>query len=90
MDDKEFSRLLKVCRIRLSEAERTGIKKDVDEVLACFNSLDEVDTKGVEEAYHPTRVKEKLREDKPSDFPDMDMILKNTKTHRFYVVGPNV
>ncbi|MCL5428004.1 MAG: Asp-tRNA(Asn)/Glu-tRNA(Gln) amidotransferase subunit GatC [Candidatus Marsarchaeota archaeon] len=90
MDDKEFSRLLSICRIHLRESERAAIKRDVDEVLEYFNSLESVDTNGVIEAYHPVAVGEKLREDAPSEFPDIGIILKNAKTYRFYVVGPNI
>lgn len=90
LEDKEFSRLLSICRIQLSESERQLIKKDVDEIISYFNSLAEVSTKGVKEAYHPIKIKEKLRDDEPSEFSDTNLILKNTKTYRFYVVGPNV
>ncbi len=90
MDDREFSRLLKICRIQMGEAERAKVKGEVDEILEYFNSLGDVDTKGMEEAFHPITVPEKLRKDEASDFNDINMLLKNTKTYRFYVVGPNV
>ncbi len=90
MDDSEFSRLLKICRIHLSEDERLAIKKDTNDILEYFNSLSEVSTKEVHEAYHPISVPEKMRSDVPLDFPDVPLLLKNTKTYRFYVVGPDI
>ena len=90
MDDKEFSRLLKICRISMSESERHSIKKDIDEIVEYFDILDEVDTKGAKEAFHPINVPEKLREDRARNFEDAPLLLKNTKTYRFYVVGPDI
>ncbi len=90
VDDAEFIRLLKICRIHPSESELPALKKNVDEILTYFNSLEEVDTKHVKEAYHPIDIREKFRNDNTSDFPDIDLILKNTKTYRFYVVGPDI
>lgn len=90
MEDKDFERLLKICRIRLSEKEKPRIKSDIEEVITYFNVLEEVRTEGVEAAYHPLRVPEKLREDKVEECEDVELILKNAKTYRFYVVGPRI
>ncbi len=90
MEEKELSRLLKICRLELSEKEQKDIKKDIEEVVAYFDILENVDTKGTEVAYHPINVSEKLREDKAEQFGNVEGILKNTKTYRFYVVGPKV
>ena len=43
---------MKVCRIELSGSERSRIKQDVEEILQYFNSISEVDTKNVKDAYH--------------------------------------
>lgn len=88
MLDTEFDRLLTVCRIQLSEEERPKIKKDIEEIIEYFNTLDTLDVKETDAAYHPVPIKGKMRNDKLEEFPDINLILSNTKTYRFYVVGP--
>ncbi|MEM3227769.1 MAG: Asp-tRNA(Asn)/Glu-tRNA(Gln) amidotransferase subunit GatC [Candidatus Micrarchaeaceae archaeon] len=89
MDYKEFERLLKVCRLRLGEDEKEKMKKDIDEILSYFNEIDKV--KGdAEPAYQPIDLPEQLREDSVIPFEDVDAILSNTKTYRFYVIGPKI
>ncbi len=90
MQEKEFDRLLKVCRIELSGSERSKIKKDFEEILQYFNSISEVDTKSAKDAYHAVEIPEQLRADEPVEFEAQELILKNTKTYRFYVVGPEI
>ncbi len=90
MDNNEFNRLLKVCRIKLEESEYDSIKKDVNEILEYFKVLNELDTSGVLEAYHPIKIPEKTHDDTVFKFNNTEGILKNTKTYRFYVVGPDL
>ncbi|MEM0201383.1 MAG: Asp-tRNA(Asn)/Glu-tRNA(Gln) amidotransferase subunit GatC [Candidatus Micrarchaeaceae archaeon] len=90
MDDTEFNRLLKICRIKLNEKEYNSIKKDVNEILDYFKILNELDTSKVSEAFHPIKIPEKLEEDNINDFDNVEGILKNSKTYRFYVVGPDL
>jgi aspartyl/glutamyl-tRNA(Asn/Gln) amidotransferase C subunit len=90
MEEERFERLLKICRIKLTESEKTAIKKDIDEVIEYFNMLDSVDVGSTEPAYHPIEVEGKLREDKVVAYEDVIGLLKNTKTYRFYVVGPKI
>ncbi|MGC8478352.1 MAG: Asp-tRNA(Asn)/Glu-tRNA(Gln) amidotransferase subunit GatC [Candidatus Micrarchaeia archaeon] len=89
MDYKEFERLLKVCRIRLSDKDKEGMKKEVDEVLNYFDKIESVKCEE-EPAYQPIDLPEQLRDDIPEPFDDTDAILANTKTYRFYVIGPKI
>ncbi len=89
MDYKEFERLLKVCRIRLSENETEEMKKEIDEILAYFDKIDNIKCEE-DPAYQPIDLPEQLREDVTEQFNDIDAILANTKTYRFYVVGPKI
>ncbi|MDE1857396.1 MAG: Asp-tRNA(Asn)/Glu-tRNA(Gln) amidotransferase subunit GatC [Candidatus Micrarchaeota archaeon] len=90
MEDKEFDRLLKTSRIRLTDKERAVIKRDIEDILEYFNAIDKADPGNVEPAYQPTEVAATMRDDvvKGCDFPDQ--ILKNTKTHKQYVLGPDI
>ncbi len=90
MDEKEFKRLLKICRIRLTDKEHLAIKKDVEEILGYFSTLESIDTEGVKESFHPVIIQEKTAEDIPNEFKEIQAILENTKTYRFYVVGPEL
>lgn len=90
MDAAEFDRLLKICRIKLEESEYQSIKKDVTEILDYFKILDEIDTSNTTEAFHPIKIPEKTSDDIVQEFNNVEGILKNTKTYRFYVVGPDL
>ncbi|MGC8479147.1 MAG: Asp-tRNA(Asn)/Glu-tRNA(Gln) amidotransferase subunit GatC [Candidatus Micrarchaeia archaeon] len=90
MEDYEFDRLVKICRLKLSSTESAEIKKDINEILEYFKILEDIDTKEVTEAFHPVEIPEKYNEDVPLDFDNIEGILKNTKTYRFYVVGPEI
>ncbi|MEM0094952.1 MAG: Asp-tRNA(Asn)/Glu-tRNA(Gln) amidotransferase subunit GatC [Candidatus Micrarchaeaceae archaeon] len=89
MEYKEFERLLNVCRIRLSEADKEKMKRDIEEIISYFDEIDKVKC-DEEPAYQPIDLPEQLREDSVIPFEDTDDILANTKTYRFYVVGPKV
>lgn len=89
MEAKEFERLLNVCRIHLSDSEKEKMKRDIDEVLEYFDKIEKIKC-DLEPAYQPVDLPEQLREDIAKDCKDVDLILKNTKTYRFYVVGPKV
>ncbi len=89
MEEKEFERLLGVCRIHLSDPEKEKMKREIDEVLDYFDKIERIKC-DLEPAYQPIDLPEQLREDVVKDCEDADMILKNTKTYRFYIVGPKV
>lgn len=90
MEEKEFRDLLETARIRLTEAESEKIKKDLEEVIIYFNRLDDMECGNVEPAYHPVEIPGIMREDVPEDFKGKKELLDNTKTHRLYVIGPEV
>ncbi len=89
MKEKEFERLLSICRIRLSDSEKEQMKKEINEVLAYFDRIERIKC-DLEPAYHPIDLPEQLREDVVIDFDGIDLILKNAKTYRFYIVGPKI
>jgi aspartyl-tRNA(Asn)/glutamyl-tRNA(Gln) amidotransferase subunit C len=90
MDEHEFDRLVGICRLRLSGEEREAIKKDINEIIKYFDAIEKVDTKNASEAYHPIHIDEKLRDDVIVPFDNTEGLLNNTRTYRFYVVGPKV
>ncbi|MDE1860791.1 MAG: Asp-tRNA(Asn)/Glu-tRNA(Gln) amidotransferase subunit GatC [Candidatus Micrarchaeota archaeon] len=90
MEEREFDRLVAICRLKLSAKEREDIRKDIDDIISYFDEVSKVDTGREKEAYHPVEMQEKLREDKVVPFGNVQGLLSNTKTYRFYVVGPKV
>ncbi len=90
MEEKEFERLMEVCRLRLSDTEKAAIKEDIEKVIEYFDSIEKVDVGNLKEAYHPIHIEGRLRDDSVASFDNINGLLNNTKTYRFYVVGPNV
>ncbi len=90
MDDEDFDRLLRNCRLRLSEGERARMKADVDSVIGYFGAIDAVDCSGFEESRHPVEVEGRLRPDEVVEFENADAILKGARVYRFYILGPMV
>lgn len=90
MEDREFERLMAICRLKLSDADKGKIKSDIENVIEYFDLIDKIETGNLKEAYHPIHIEGKTREDTASSFSNIDGLLNNTKTYRFYVVGPRV
>ena len=89
MEDKEFDRLLKITRLRVSDEERVQLKKDFEQVVAYFDEISSVDASG-EPAYHPVEVPGRLREDIVKPFADTGSLKKRSKTSNGYIVGPKL
>jgi aspartyl-tRNA(Asn)/glutamyl-tRNA(Gln) amidotransferase subunit C len=90
MEEKDFDRLLEICRLKLDEKEKESVKKDIEDVIKYFEILGTVDTDGIEPAYHPIETMARIREDLEIQCENQKELLDNTKTFRFYVVGPKV
>lgn len=90
MESEDFDRLLKICRLRLPEGEKARIKKDIDEIIAYFNTIESVDCDRYAPSYQPIPIPAKKRQDRVEGFRDIGKLLKNSKIYRFYVVGPKI
>lgn len=90
MEELDLGRLIKICRLQLKEEERKTIEKDIEAILRYFDTIGNVKCDDLEPAYHPLDIAPKLREDTAKEFEDSDLLLKGTKTYRFFVVGPNI
>ncbi|MGC8710590.1 MAG: Asp-tRNA(Asn)/Glu-tRNA(Gln) amidotransferase subunit GatC [Candidatus Micrarchaeia archaeon] len=89
MEYIDFDRLLKVCRLRLEPSEKEEIEKDVLDIIKYFDTLDSLKIDDIK-VYHSKSDVEVLREDNVEAFGNVEGLLKNTKTYRFYVVGPKI
>ncbi|MCL5018026.1 MAG: Asp-tRNA(Asn)/Glu-tRNA(Gln) amidotransferase subunit GatC [Candidatus Parvarchaeota archaeon] len=90
MEDAEFDRLLKVCRLKVPAKQREKLRKDTDDILRYFDKISEVKCDDVKPAFHSIDIPGKYREDKQAKFENVEGILKNTKTYRFFVIGPKI
>ena len=69
MDIKHIAGL---ARIKITEKEEKGLKKDLSSILEYIEKLNEVDTTGVEPLYQTTGLVDSFREDEPRGEFKMD------------------
>ncbi len=89
MEEKEFDRLLKITRLRLTPEEKSMIKAEVEEVIGYFDSIGRIHT-DEKPAYQPIGVPGRLREDEVVPFADTDALKKPSKLHDGYILGPKL
>ena len=89
MEDKEFDRLLKICRIKLNDKSKEKLKKDINEIIEYFNLIDNLNT-DEEPVFHSIDIKGRMRDDEIKEFKNVKGLLRNTKTYRDYIVGPKI
>jgi aspartyl/glutamyl-tRNA(Asn/Gln) amidotransferase C subunit len=89
MEDKEFDRLLKITRLKLTDKELERIKSDVEEVIGYFDNIDRIKT-DEKPAYQPIDVPTRLRKDEIIPFPDVEALKKPSRLHNGYIQGPKL
>lgn len=89
MEEKEFERLLKITRLKLTQEEKARIKADVEEVIGYFDSIEKIQT-DEKPAYQPIDVPTRLRKDHVIPFDDVDALKKPSRLHNGYILGPKL
>ena len=74
--------LEKLGRIRLTEEERNASEKDLQDILTYIDTLNELDTEGIEPASHSFPVANVMRDDVVTNTADVDNILSNAPDSR--------
>ena len=69
--------LEKLGRIRLTEEEKVAAEKDLQDILTYIDTLNELDTDGIEPASHSFPVANVMRDDIVTNKSDTENILKN-------------
>lgn len=69
--------LEKLGRIRLTEEEKVAAEKDLQDILTYIDTLNELDTDGIEPASHSFPVAKVMRDDIVTNKADTENILKN-------------
>ncbi len=79
VDRDEIEQVAENARLNLSDDEIEELQDDLDDILGAFESLDEIDTEGVEPAFHPVEFADGTRPDEPGDSLSQDAALSNTE-----------
>lgn len=86
---EEVEAVAEHARLDLDEDEIDDLQDDFSDILESFESLDEIDTEGVEPAFHPVEHGDATREDESEDCLSQDDALSNTEnTEDGYFKGP--
>jgi aspartyl-tRNA(Asn)/glutamyl-tRNA(Gln) amidotransferase subunit C len=90
MEENKVEQVSDNARIRLTEDEVDAFSNDLDDVLEKFESLQEVDVKNTEPAFHPVDLGEKTRKDEKGSSLSQEEALSNSEnTERGYFKGPS-
>lgn len=74
--------LEKLGRIELTEEQRTASEKDLQDILTYIDTLNELDTDGVEPASHSFPVANVMRPDEVTNGADSDAVLQNAPNQK--------
>ncbi len=82
MQEEDFNKLCRLCRISVSEEEKEKLFKSVADVLKYVEQLEEVNTDGVKTCYtvHET-LKSVMRDDTPEAPLSRDLFLADAPSH---------
>ena len=73
----DVRRVAALARIDLTDDEAAHFQKDLDDVLAFIEQLNELDLSGLEPMYHPLPLENVLREDVVTESVDPEALLRN-------------
>jgi aspartyl-tRNA(Asn)/glutamyl-tRNA(Gln) amidotransferase subunit C len=63
IDRELLEHIAEVSRLKLTDEELERFTEQLKVILDAFREIDEVDTEGVEPSFHPSELKDVLRED---------------------------
>lgn len=91
IDEDLIRHLENLARLQLSEEQRRSIEKDMREILAYMELLNEVDVSQVEPMYTPIESNAELRADEVKLFEDVEAIRSNFPKRRDgHIVVPGI
>lgn len=83
IDKKEIENLADLCKINLTEEEKIGFEKDLNDLLEKIEGIKDIDTKNVEITYNVNDMKNGLREEKIWESLPREEVLKNTSEEQY-------
>jgi aspartyl-tRNA(Asn)/glutamyl-tRNA(Gln) amidotransferase subunit C len=72
----------RLARVYLTDAETSEFQAQLDQIVAHFNHLRQVDVSGVEPTAHAIQVQNVFRPDEPRESLDPAVVLANAPSHR--------
>jgi len=82
MEEADFNKLSKLCRISCTEEEKKSFLKSLDSILSYIEQLQEVDTTGVEPCFTVLEtLSNVLREDIPAEPLSREAFLADAPAH---------
>jgi len=82
MEEEDFNKLCRLCRISVTEEEKKNLLKSVENVLTYVKLLDEVETDGVNACYTVQEtLKSVMRDDIPEAPLSRDLFLADAPSH---------
>ena len=78
-----------VARLDLSDDEVSTFTKQFDDIIAWFDELSQIDTKGVSPSFHPLTTENVFREDKIEQcLSQVESLSNSTHTEKGFFKGP--
>jgi aspartyl-tRNA(Asn)/glutamyl-tRNA(Gln) amidotransferase subunit C len=91
IDKNTIDHLEHLAKLNFSEQEKESMLKDFEKIVGFVDSLNELDTEGVEPKIYVNDEFDKLREDKAENIYTREEALKNApKKDSFYIRVPKV
>ncbi|MFB6180253.1 MAG: Asp-tRNA(Asn)/Glu-tRNA(Gln) amidotransferase subunit GatC [Candidatus Nanohalobium sp.] len=69
-------------RIKMGEEEAEKFASEFEEILEMFEALDEIDTEGVEPAFHPIDTESESRRDERQETLSREEVFANTENEK--------
>lgn len=82
MEESDFNKLSRLCRISCTEEEKRKFSRSIEDILTYVEQLQEVDTEGVPPCLTVLEtLTAQLREDVPEEPLSRDLFLANAPSH---------
>ena len=89
IDRKLLEYIAEVSRLKLTDEELERFTEQLKVIIGAFREIDEVDTEGVEPSFHPSELKDVLREDEAKPW-DWDPLGNSRHRERKKFKGPRI
>lgn len=90
VDSALLERICSDAKIELSTDEKEKFMAEMSGILEAFGAVGEVDTEGVQPAYHPTNVENVWRDDLTDRSRRVDIRKNTAAIEKGYIVGPKL
>ena len=89
IDRELLEHIAEISQLKLTDKELESFTEQLMVILEAFREIDEVDTEGVEPSFHPSELKDVLREDKAKPW-DWDPLGNSQHKEKRQFKGPKI